>query len=162
MAKRAASGIKVVSTNRKAYHDYAIEDTLEAGIVLIGSEIKSIRAGRVNLRDGYAAIEDGEVWMHNTHIAPYDPASRFGHEPRRKRKLLLHKREIARLARQVQEKGYTLVPLRLYLRDNRAKVELALARGKRQYDKRAAIAERDDQRRAQRAIRERERGRGER
>ena len=162
MAKRSTSGIKVVSTNRKAYHDYAIEDTFEAGIVLIGSEIKSIRAGRVNLRDGYAAIEDGEVWMHNTHIAPYDPASRFGHEPRRKRKLLLHKREIARLARQVQEKGYTRVPLRLYLRDNRAKVELALARGKRQYDKRAAIAERDDQRRAQRAIRERERGRGER
>ena len=160
MAKRSTSGIKVVSTNRKAYHDYAIEDTFEAGIVLIGSEIKSIRAGRVNLRDGYAAIEDGEVWMHNTHIAPYDPASRFGHEPRRKRKLLLHKREIARLARQVQEKGYTLVPLRLYLKDNRAKVELALARGKRQYDKRAAIAARDDQRRAQRAIRDRERSRG--
>jgi SsrA-binding protein len=160
VAKQAASGIKVVSTNRKAYHDYTIEDTLEAGIVLIGSEIKSIRAGRVNLRDGYAAIEDGEVWMHNTHIAPYDPASRFGHEPRRKRKLLLHKREIARLARQLQEKGYTLVPLRLYLRDNRAKVELALARGKRQYDKRAAIAKREDKRRAQRAMRERERDRG--
>ncbi len=96
MAKRGTAGIKVVSTNRKAYHDYTIEDTFEAGIVLIGSEIKSIRAGRVNLRDGYAAIEDGEVWMYNTHIAPYDPASRFGHEPRRKRKLLLHKREIAR------------------------------------------------------------------
>ncbi|MBN1642817.1 MAG: SsrA-binding protein SmpB [Anaerolineae bacterium] len=159
MAKREPSGIKVVSTNRKAYHDYAIEDTFEAGIVLIGSEIKSIRAGRVNLRDGYAAIEDGEVWMYNTHVAPYDPASRFGHEPRRKRKLLLHKREIARLERRVQEKGYTLVPLRMYLRDNRAKVELAVARGKREYDKRAAIAEREDQRRAERAMRERERDR---
>jgi SsrA-binding protein len=159
VAKRDTSGIKVVSTNRKAYHDYTIEDTFEAGIVLIGSEIKSIRAGSVNLRDGYAAIEDGEVWMYNTHIAPYDPASRFGHEPRRKRKLLLHKREIARLERQILEKGYTLVPLRLYLRDNRAKVELAVARGKRQYDKRAAIAEREDQRRAQRAMRERERHR---
>jgi SsrA-binding protein len=122
----------VVATNRKARHDYSIEDTLEAGIVLIGSEIKSIRAG------------------------PYDPASRYGHEPRRKRKLLLHKREIARLERRVQEKGYTLVPLRLYLKGNLAKVELALARGKRQYDKRAAIAEREARRRAERAIRERE------
>ena len=159
MAKQAAEGLKVVATNRKARHDYAIEDTVEAGIVLIGSEIKSIRGGRVNLRDSYASIEDGEVWLHNTHIAPYDPASRFGHEPRRKRKLLLHKRQIARLASRVQEKGYTLVPLRMYLRDNRAKIELALARGKRQYDKRAAIAKREDQRRALRALREHERDR---
>ena len=157
MAKKATEGIKVVATNRKARHDYAIEDTIEAGIVLIGSEIKSIRGGQVNLRDSYASIEGGEVWLHNTHIAPYDPASRFGHEPRRKRKLLLHKRQIARLASRVQEKGYTLIPLRMYLRNNRAKVELALARGKRQYDKRAAIAKREDQRRAQRALREHER-----
>lgn len=156
MAQKSSSEIRVVASNRKAYHDYTIEDTIEAGIVLIGSEIKSIRAGRANLRDGYAAIENGEVWMHNVHIAPYDPASRYGHEPRRKRKLLLHKREIARLGRRVQEKGYTLVPVRLYLRGNLAKVELALARGKRQYDKRAAIAERDARRRAERAIRERE------
>ena len=159
MAKKATEGIKVVATNRKARHDYTIEDTIEAGIVLIGSEIKSIRGGRVNLRDSYASIEDGEVWMHNTHIAPYDPASRFGHEPRRKRKLLLHKRQIARLASRVQEKGYTLIPLRMYLSNNRAKVELALARGKRQYDKRAAIAKREDQRRALRALREHERER---
>lgn len=156
MATKGDSQIKVVATNRKARHDYSIEDTIEAGIVLIGSEIKSIRAGRVNLRDGYAAIEGGEVWLYNVHVAPYDPASRYGHEPRRKRKLLLHKREIARLERRVQEKGYTLVPLRLYLRGNLAKVELALARGKRQYDKRAAIAEREARRRAERAIRERE------
>ena len=134
MTKRVETGIKVVATNRKARHDYSIEDTIEAGIVLIGSEIKSIRAGRVNLRDGYATIEHGEVWLHNTHIAPYDPASRFGHEPRRRRKLLLHRRQIARLSNRVQEKGYTLIPLRMYLKDNRAKIELALARGKRQYD----------------------------
>jgi SsrA-binding protein len=159
VAKKETPGIKVVATNRRARHDYSIEDSIEAGIVLIGSEIKSIRAGRVNLRDGYAAIEEGEAWLHNVHIAPYDPASRFGHEPRRRRKLLLHKRQIARLYSRVQEKGYTLIPLRLYLRDNRAKIELALARGKRQYDKRAAIAKREDQRRAQRALREHERGR---
>jgi SsrA-binding protein len=156
LAKKSSSEVRVVARNRKAYHDYTIEDTLEAGIALIGSEIKSIRAGQVNLRDGYAAVEDGEVWMYNVHIAPYDPASRYGHEPRRKRKLLLHKREIARLERRVQEKGYTLVPVRLYLRGNLAKVELALARGKRQYDKRAALAEREARRRAERAIRERE------
>jgi SsrA-binding protein len=154
VTKQSTNGIKVVATNRKARHDYFIEDTYEAGIVLVGSEIKSIREGRVNLRDGYAAIEDGEVWMHNVHVAPYDPASRFGHEPRRRRKLLLHKRQIARLARRVHETGYTLVPLRMYLRDNLAKVELAVARGKRQYDKRAAIAEREARRRAERAIRQ--------
>ena len=160
MAKKGAPGIKVVATNRKAYHDYAIEDTLEAGVVLVGSEIKSIRAGRVNLRDSYAIIDDdGEVWLQNAHIAPYDPASRFGHEPRRPRKLLLHKRQIARLESRVQERGYTLVALRMYLRNNRAKVELALARGKRQYDKREAIAKREDERRVRRALREQERER---
>ena len=157
---RETPGVRVVATNRKAYHDYDIEDTIEAGIVLIGSEIKSIRAGRVNLRDSYAIIKDGEVWLLNTHIAPYDPASRFGHEPRRPRKLLLHRRQIARLASRVQEKGYTLIPLRMYIRDNLAKVELALARGKRQYEKRAAIAKREDERRMQRALRERELMRG--
>lgn len=152
--------MQVVATNRKAYHDYSIEDTIEAGLVLIGSEIKSIRDGRVNLRDSYATIDDqGEVWLHNVHVAPYDPASRFGHEPRRPRKLLLHKRQIARLQSQVQAKGYTLIPLRIYIRDNLAKVELALARGKRQYDKRAAIAKREDERRVRRALRERQRER---
>jgi SsrA-binding protein len=157
MARRQDNGIKVVATNRKAYHDYVIEDTYEAGLVLIGSEIKSIRAGRVSLREGYATIQDGEVWLQNVHIAPYDPASRFGHEPRRRRKLLLHRRQIARLESQLQERGHTLIPLRMYLRDNLAKLELALARGKRQYDKRAAIAKRDDQRRIERALRNRQR-----
>jgi SsrA-binding protein len=157
--KPEKSGVKVVATNRKARHDYTIEDTIEAGIVLAGSEIKSVRDGRVNLRDSYAAIEGGEVWMHNVHIAPYDPASHYGHEPRRRRKLLLHRRQIARLESRVQEKGYTLIPLRMYLSHNKAKVELALARGKRQYDKRAAIAAREDQRRTERALRERERER---
>lgn len=157
MAKHEESGIKTVATNRKARHDYTIDDTIEAGIVLVGSEIKSIRDGRVNLRDGFASIENGEVWLHNTHIAPYNPASRFGHEPRRRRKLLLHKREIARLFSRVQEKGYTLIPLRMYLINNRAKVELALARGKRQYDKRASLTKREDQRRTERALREHER-----
>jgi len=157
--KPEKSGVKVVATNRKARHDYTIEDTIEAGIVLAGSEIKSVRDGRVNLRDSYAAIEGGEVWMHNVHIAPYDPASHYGHEPRRRRKLLLHRRQIARLESRVQEKGYTLIPLRMYLTHNKAKVELALARGKRQYDKRAAIAAREDQRRTERALRERERER---
>jgi len=163
VAKKTEPGFKVVATNRKAYHDYSIEDTIEAGLVLIGSEIKSIRDGRVNLRDSYAVIDDhGEVWLHNAHVAPYDPASRFGHEPRRARKLLLHKRQIARWQTQAQAKGYTLVPLRVYIRDNRAKVELALARGKRQYDKRAAIAKREDDRRVSRAMREIERGSGDR
>jgi SsrA-binding protein len=157
--KKAEPGFKVVARNRKAYYDYSIEDTIEAGLVLIGSEIKSIRDGRVNLRDSYAVIDDhGEVWLHNAHVAPYDPASRFGHEPRRARKLLLHRRQIARWQTRVQAKGYTLIPLRMYIRDNRAKVELALARGKRQFDKRAAIAKREDDRRVRRALRERERG----
>jgi SsrA-binding protein len=158
LARKGTSDVKVVATNRRARHDYSIEDTVEAGLVLIGSEIKSIRAGRVNLRESYAVIEDGEVWLLNAHVATYDPASRFGHEPRRPRKLLLHRREIARLANRVQEQGYTLVPLRIYLRDNLATVELAVARGKRQYDKRAAIAKREDERRVQRALREFERG----
>jgi SsrA-binding protein len=160
VAKKGTPGVKVVATNRKAYHDYAIEDTLEAGLVLVGSEIKSIRAGRINLRDSYALIDNnGEVWLQNVHIAPYDPASHFGHEPRRPRKLLLHKRQIARLTSRTREKGYTLIPLRMYMRNNYAKVELALARGKRQYDKRAAIAKREDDRRVRRALREQERER---
>lgn len=153
-------GIKTVASNRKAYHDYTVEDKFEAGIVLIGSEIKSIRAGRVNLREGYATIENGEVWLLNVHISAYDPASRYGHEPLRRRKLLLHRRQIARLANRMQEKGYTLIPLRVYLKNNLAKIELGLARGKRQYDKREAIAKRDDERRVQRALREREREQG--
>ncbi|RLC72461.1 MAG: SsrA-binding protein [Chloroflexi bacterium] len=146
---------KVVATNRKAAHDFNLEDRYEAGLVLKGTEIKSIRAGRVNLSDGYAQPQDGELWLFNVHIAPYDPSGRYSHEPRRPRKLLLHRREINRLISRVQERGYTIVPLRLYLKDGRAKVEIALARGKRKYDKRQAIAKQDAQREIERALKER-------
>jgi SsrA-binding protein len=147
--------IKVIATNRKARHQYHFHDTYEAGLVLLGSEIKSIRAGRVSLQEGFVQFEAGEAWLVNVHIAQYDPASRQNHEPRRRRKLLLHRREIDRLRGRTQEKGYTVVPTRLYLKDGRAKVEIALARGKRQYDKRQAIAKRDHQRQVDRAIKER-------
>ncbi len=144
--------IQTIATNRKAYHDYEVVDTLEAGIVLTGTEIKSIREGRVNLRDGFAIIRGGEVWLLNVHIAPYPGGNRQNHEPRRERKLLLHRREINRLAGRVQEKGWTLVPLRLYLKDNKAKIELGLVRGKREYDKREAIARREAEREVQREM----------
>lgn len=146
---------KTISVNRKARHDYFIEDTYEAGLVLTGSEIKAIRAGRVNLRDAYAVIRDGEAWLLNMHIGPWKQAGRMNHEPRRDRKLLLHKYQIGRLERNVAQKGFTLVPLRLYLRDGLAKIELAVAKGKRQYDKRKAISERDAQRRIDQALRRR-------
>ena len=146
--------IKVVATNRKAFHEYFISDTFEAGVALVGSEIKSIRAGRVSLQDGYVSFEQGEAWLVNVHIAQYDPASRQNHEPRRRRKLLLHRREIDRLAGKVQEKGFTVIPTRLYLKDGRAKVEIGLAKGKRLYDKREAIAKRDSQRQVDRALKE--------
>jgi SsrA-binding protein len=146
--------IKVVASNRKAFHDYEIGDTFEAGLVLAGSEIKSIRAGQVSLQDGFVQFEDGEAWLINVHIAQYDPASRLNHEPRRKRKLLLHRREIQRLMGKVQEKGFTLVPTRLYLKGGRAKIEIALARGKRLYDKRQAIAKRDSDRQIARALKD--------
>jgi SsrA-binding protein len=151
-------GIKVVATNRKAGRDYHLEDKHEAGLSLLGTEIKSIRAGRVNLSDGYVQLRDGELWLINVHIAPYDPAGRYGHEPLRPRKLLLHRREIDRLSARVIERGYTLVPTRLYLKEGRAKIEIALARGKRKYDKRQAIAKRDAQRDVERELRERHKG----
>ena len=147
------AGIKVIATNRRAAHDYNLEERYEAGLVLTGTEIKSIRAGRVNLKDGYVQPRQGELWLMNVHIAPYDPAGRhFGHDPRRPRKLLLHRREINRLIARVQERGYTIIPTRLYLKDGRAKVEIALARGRRKYDKRRAIAERDARREVERAL----------
>lgn len=152
------NGIKVIASNRKARHDYAISDTYEAGLVLTGSEIKSIRAGQVNLRDGYATIKEDELWLENTHIAPYDQASRENHDPRRTRKLLLHRREIDRLAGKLQEKGLTLIPLRLYLKNNRAKVELGLGRGKRQYDKRTTLKQKDARKQIERAIGRRQKG----
>ncbi|MGC9357209.1 MAG: SsrA-binding protein SmpB [Anaerolineae bacterium] len=142
--------VKVVARNRKAYHDYFIEDTYEAGIVLKGSEIKSVRASRVSLREGYVTARDGELWLMDVHIAPYDQAGLWTHDPTRPRKLLLHRREIDNLIADVQRKGYTIIPLRMYLRRNLAKVEIGLAKGKKQYDKRRAIAERDAERRIQR------------
>jgi len=146
--------IKVVASNPKAYHDYFIEDTYEAGLVLTGSEIKSVRAGRVNLRDSFVLIKDGEAWLMNAHIAPYKQAGHQNHDPRRPRKLLLHRYQINRLMGKVQEKGYTIVPLRMYIKGSWAKVEIALAKGKKLYDKRRAIAEREAERRIQRALRE--------
>ena len=148
-------GEKIITVNRKAYHDYFIEDTIEAGLVLTGTEIKSIRGGRVNLKDAYARAENGEMWLMNSHIAQYPSGNRYNHEPTRPRKLLLHQREIDDLSSEVERKGYTLVPLKLYLKNGIAKVELGLGRGKKQYDKREAIAQRDDQRQMQRALKER-------
>jgi SsrA-binding protein len=149
---------KTLATNRKAYHDYQIEETYEAGVALTGTEIKSVRAGSVNLRDSYAQVKNGELWLLNVHIAPYEPASRQNVDPYRDRKLLMHRKEILRLFGRVQEKGLTLVPLKMYLKKNRAKLEIGLARGKRQYDKREAISKRDAAREMDRAIKTRGRG----
>ena len=141
-----------IAVNRRARHEFLIEETLEAGIVLVGSEIKALREGKANLKDSYGRIEGDEVWLWNAHISPYAPASQFGHEPTRTRKLLLHREEIARLTGKVKERGLTLVPLRLYFKNGRAKVELALARGKKQHDKRDAIREREVRREMDRAM----------
>lgn len=151
--------VKVITENRKARHDYHIEEIIEAGIALTGSEVKSLRAGKVNLRDSYARVEGGEVFLHNMHITPYEKASRFNHDPLRVRKLLLHKGEIRGFVGRAGEKGYTLVPLRLYFRRGLAKVELALARGKKEYDKRADIARREAEVEIARAIKGRRRER---
>jgi SsrA-binding protein len=139
-----------VAVNRRARHDYAIEDTLEAGLVLTGTEIKSIRAGRANLAEAYARIERGEAWLIGAHIAPYEQGNRNNHEPTRTRKLLLHRDQIAELVGKTQAKGYTLVPLRLYIRDGLAKLEVGIARGKKAHDKRRTIAERDMRRELER------------
>jgi SsrA-binding protein len=147
--------VKIIASNRKARHEYFFDDVYEAGLVLQGSEIKSIRAGRVSLQEGFVVFEGGEAWLVNVHIAPYDQAGRGGHEPRRRRKLLLHRREIDRLSSRVQEKGYTIVPTQLYLKDGRAKVEIALAKGKKLHDKRQTIAKRESKRQVERAIKER-------
>ncbi len=149
--------IKVVATNRKAYHDYFIIETYEAGIVLTGTEIKSVRASRVSLREGYVLPKDGELWLMNVHIAPYEHGGIWDHDPKRPRKLLLHRREIDKLLGKVRERGYTIIPLRMYLKRNRAKVEIALVKGKRKYDKREAIARRDEERRMRHEWKERHR-----
>lgn len=148
-------GRKVVAVNRKARHDYIIEESYEAGIVLTGTEIKSIRAGKINLQDSFARVEGGEVWVQNVHISPYEAGNRYNVEPRRPRKLLLHRREISRLLGKVQQKGLTLIPLSVYLKGGRAKVEVGLARGKRDYDRREDIARRTAERDVQREMSER-------
>jgi len=149
---------KVITINRKAFHDYHILERIEAGLVLTGTEIKSIRAGRVNLRSSYARAEGGELWLVDAHIAHYPGGGIYNHDPARARKLLLHRDEIMRLQGQLSQKGLTLVPLRLYIKNHRAKVELGLARGKRLYDKRQAIIRRETEREAQRAVRRRMKG----
>ncbi len=153
MGKKEASDIKVVAKNRKAFHDFHIEEKMEAGLVLMGSEVKSLRDGGASLSDSYAMIKGGEIWLINSHIAQYSPASYANHEPKRTRKLLLHSREILKLSSTLRQKGYTMVPLMLYFRNGRAKVELGLARGKRKYDKRVAIKERENKRELARAVR---------
>ena len=145
-------GVKVVATNRKASHDYFLGERLEAGLVLQGSEIKSVRAGQVSLREAYVKTDGREAWLVNAHIAPYDPASRENHDPKRPRKLLLHRKEISRAFSHVRERGDTLIPVRLLLKRGRAKLELALARGKRDYDKRQATAAREARREMERAL----------
>ncbi|HLB64045.1 MAG TPA: SsrA-binding protein SmpB [Anaerolineales bacterium] len=149
------TGAKVLAANRKASHDYFLEDRFEAGIALQGTEIKSIRAGQISLREAYVRTDGEEVWLVNAHVAPYDPASNMNHDPRRERKLLLHRREILKLQDKVRQKGYTIIPTKVYLSGGRAKVEIALARGKRQYDKRQQIARREAQRDMERALRRR-------
>lgn len=153
--KNGASGA-VVADNRKARHDYSIEESFEAGLALTGSEIKSVRIGRVNLRGGYARVEGGEVVLYDVHISPYEQSGTyFNHEPTRVRKLLLHRREISRIAGLVDRQGYTLVPLRIYFKGRRAKLELGLAKGKKLYDKREDIAKREAQRDIDRAMKSR-------
>ena len=154
MAKE--KGRKLVASNRKARHDYFIEDVFEAGLVLVGTEVKSLRAGRASLVDGYASVNDGEAWLEGVHIPEYTAGTWTNHEPRRRRKLLLHAHEIARLATSTRENGLTIVPLALYFLDGRAKVEIAVARGKKNYDKRQTLRERQDKLDASRAMVRRE------
>ncbi len=155
-AKKASikdgAGRVLVASNRKARHDYHIDDTYEAGIVLMGTEVKALRAGRASLVDGYASVDNGEIWLEGVHIPEYAQGTWTNHAPRRKRKLLLHRLEIDKLASQSKEKGFTLIPLQLYFLNGRAKVEIALARGKKEYDKRQTLRERQDRREADRAM----------
>jgi SsrA-binding protein len=151
-----AEGIKVVAQNKKARHDYHIEESFEVGIVLTGTEIKSIRAGKANLKDSFARIHNGEVFLHNMHISPYEQGNRFNHEPLRTRKLLLSRKEISKMIGITKEKGYSLVPLRMYLKRGFAKLELALAKGKKLYDKRETLKKKDAQREIERGFRERQ------
>lgn len=154
----AQQGIKIAAENRKARHDYSIHETLEAGIELVGTEVKSLRAGKANLKDAYAQItKTAEVYVYNLHISPYEQGNQFNHEPLRPRRLLLHRAEIRRLIGKVKEKGYTLVPLKLYFTHGLVKIELALATGKKLYDKRQSMAEKDAKREMDRTLKERNR-----
>lgn len=152
----ASDGIKTIAQNKKARHDYFIEDTYEAGIVLTGTEVKSIRQGKINLKDSYADIKQGEVFVNNMHISPYEKGNIFNKDPMRTRKLLLNRREINKLIGYIQQKGYSLVPLKVYLTRGKVKVELAAAKGKKLYDKREDTARRDAKREVERAFRERQ------
>lgn len=153
----SGKGIKVVVNNRKARHGYFIEETYEAGLALTGTEVKSLRLGRANLQDSFARVENGEVFLYNMHISPYEQGNRFNHDPKRVRKLLMHKSEIRRLIGKTQEKGLTLIPLKVYFNPRGlAKLELALARGKKLYDKRQSMAERDAKREMAKALREKQ------
>lgn len=154
MSRHSDGEVKQVASNRKALHEYFVEDRLEAGIALTGTEIKSVRAARVNLRDGFVLIRNGEAWLINVHISPYDFGNRENHEPRRERRLLLHRQEIRKLLSKVSERGWTVVPLRMYLVKGRAKVEIALVRGKRLYDRKDAVAERDADRDLRRQLKD--------
>ena len=154
------TGRKLIAQNKKARHDYAIEDIYEAGIALVGTEVKSLRLGRASLVDGFAEVDRGEVFLHGVHIPVYTQGTWTNHEPRRVRKLLLHREEIAKIDGRVRERGYTLVPLALYFKDGKAKVEIGLGRGKKSYDKRQAIAERTAKREAEIAIGRRAKGMG--
>jgi SsrA-binding protein len=148
--------IKTIALNRKAYHDYDVQESVEAGLVLTGTEIKSIRVGRVNLRDAYAYPEGDELWLFNAHIARYPGGNRYNHEPTRPRKLLLHRRQIDELSAEVMQKGFTIVPLKLYIKNGVAKVELGLAKGKRIYDKREVMTRREAEREMERALKVRQ------
>ncbi len=156
--KKDEGGDGTLVVNRRAGYDYFIEDRYEAGMALTGTEIKSLRAGHANLREAYARIDGGEAWLWNAHISPYEGGNRFNHEPMRRRKLLLHRRQINQLAGIVKRLGYTLVPLRIYIRHNHAKIEIGVARGKKEYDKRDAMATRDAKREIERALADRRRG----
>ena len=151
------TGVKIISQNKAARHNFFIEDTFEAGLELYGTEVKSIRMGRVNLKESHCSFDDGELFVYGMHVSPYEKGNIFNRDPLRRRKLLMHKRELMRLFGLVQKKGYTLVPLSLYLRNSRVKMELALARGKKLYDKREDIARRDSEREMDRAVKERNR-----
>ena len=157
MSPTEKKGIKVAAQNRKAYHDYFVEEKYEAGIELAGTEVKSIRAGTVNLKDAYCGVKDGELFVHGIHISPYEKGNIFNKDPERVRRLLMHKREIRKLHALVKQDGYTLVPLSLYFKESRVKVEVGLCKGKKNYDKRAAIAQRDTRREIERTMKERNR-----